>query len=356
MQSISKDAREFSQQLNTANKDELTDIIRYFCTDATKDALAALSASARKLREEYYKRKVYFRGLIEFSSHCRSNCFYCGIRRSNSHTRHYRLSKEEILSCCETGYNLGFRTFVLQSGEDMYFTDERLGSIVYEIKQRFPDCAVTLSVGERSYDSYKRLFDAGADRYLLRHETANGEHYRKLHPPELSLQNRKQCLYNLKEIGYEVGAGLMVESPFQTFATLAEDLIFLRELQPHMVGIGPFIPHSDTQFAGYYSPSAARTLILLSLIRILLPKALLPATTALGTVDKMGREKGLRAGANVLMPNLSPVEYRKDYDLYDNKICTGDEAAECLSCLIGRISLAGFEPNFSRGSHVDFES
>lgn len=350
-----KDTWGFSRFLNTAGKKELAATIRFFCEAASNEEQAALTACADQLRQYYYGKKVYFRGLIEFSSYCKNDCYYCGLRCSNLQARRYRLSEAEILACCQNGYELGFRTFVLQSGEDRFYTDERLGAIVAEIKRRFPDCAVTLSCGERSYESYQQLFAAGADRYLLRHETADEAHYRKLHPAELSLKNRKQCLYNLKALGYQVGAGFMVESPFQTFNTLAEDLLFLRELNPQMVGIGPFVPHRETRFAGFPTPTSKRTLTMLSLIRIMLPKVLLPATTALGTVDPQGRELGLKAGANVVMPNLSPVEHRKDYSLYDNKICTGEEAAECLGCLVRRITAAGFIPDFSRGDYIDLQ-
>jgi biotin synthase len=350
-----KDAESFSAWLNTAGRKELAELFRYFCEQATVAQQTALTSYAAGLREKYYGRKVYFRGLLEFSSYCRNDCYYCGLHRNNRNAKRYRLSEKAILGCCQKGYELGFRTFVLQSGEDSYFTDARLASLVSAIKERFPDCAVTLSVGERSYDSYQQLFEAGADRYLLRHETADEAHYRKLHPAELSLKNRQQCLYNLKEIGYQVGAGFMVDSPFQTFDTLAEDFLFLRELQPQMVGIGPFIPSRDTRFAGFYTPRSARTLMLLSLVRIMLPKVLLPATTALGTVDATGREKGLLAGANVVMPNLSPRENRADYALYDNKLCTGWEAAEYLQDLARNIACLGLTPDFSRGDHVDFQ-
>ncbi len=349
-------ARELSRQLNQAGTEGLADIIRYYCENSTHEEHSALTSGANLLREEYYGRRVYLRGLIEFSSYCRNDCYYCGLRRSNIHAHRYRLSQEEILSCCESGYISGFRTFVLQSGEDMYYTDVRLSSIVHEIKARFPDCAVTLSVGERSSSSYKLLFDAGADRYLLRHETANQAHYNTLHPSGLSLQNRRQCLYDLKKIGYQIGAGFMVESPFQNFRTLAEDLAFIRELQPHMIGVGPFIPHKDTKFARFRTPSSSRTLIMLSLIRVMMPKVLLPATTALSTVDSLGREKGLKAGANVVMPNLTPAAYRRDYALYDNKPYTGEEALEGLERLTDRIISAGFIPDFSRGDHVDIQN
>jgi biotin synthase len=330
------DPSELSKLLNTACKKEISDILRYFLQAAPPDELSMLACRADEIREKYYGRKVYFRGLIEFSSYCRNDCYYCGIRRGNSNARRYRLSDDEIFQCCSIGYGLGYRTFVLQSGEDLFYTDERMCHIVSAIKGRFPDSAITLSIGERSRESYRRLFDAGVERYLLRHETADEAHYGKLHPPE-------------------IGAGFMVDSPDQTYDTLAEDFLFLRKLQPHMVGIGPFIPHKYTKFAGYYKPSSKRTLILLSLLRLLLPKVLLPATTALGTIDPLGREKGFQASANVVMPNLSPTEHRRDYALYDNKICMGEEAAECFSCLAGRIRAAGFVPDFSRGDHIDRE-
>lgn len=350
---LPKEAKGFSDWLNDLLKTELAAVLRFFLTKASPEELEALRRMAAETREAHYGKTVYFRGLIEFTSHCKNDCFYCGLCRSNCSAVRYRLSEEEILGCCEKGHALGFRTFVLQGGEDPYFTDDRMCGIVSRIKSRFPDCAVTLSLGERSQESYRRLYEAGADRYLLRHETADEEHYRMLHPAGMRLENRKQCLYELREIGFQVGAGFMVESPYQTFETLAEDFLFLRELKPHMVGIGPFIPQKDTRFRDFPTPTASRTLILLSLVRLLLPKVLLPATTALGTVDPKGREKGLAAGANVVMPNLSPVAHRKDYALYDNKICTGEEAAECLACLSRRIGSAGFTAEFSRGDHPD---
>lgn len=311
-----------------------------------------LSREAVRLRKLYYGDKVFTRGLIEFTNYCKNNCYYCGIRCQNPHAKRYRLSREEILDCCENGYELGFRTFVLQGGEDPFFTDERMTEIIREIKTRYPDCALTLSIGERSFESYRRFRVAGADRYLLRHETADEAHYRKLHPENLTLANRKRCLRDLKALGYQVGAGFMVGSPGQTSAELAEDLCFLEELQPEMVGIGPFIPHHETPFAEAEAGSVDLTLFLLSVIRILLPKVLLPATTALGTLDPRGREKGLLAGANVVMPNLSPVKNRKQYDLYDNKICTGEEAAECRECLARRVESVGYRLATERGDAV----
>lgn len=311
-----------------------------------------LSREAVRLRKLYYGDKVFTRGLIEFTNYCKNNCYYCGIRCQNPHAKRYRLSREEILDCCENGYGLGFRTFVLQGGEDPFFTDERMTEIIREIKTRYPDCALTLSIGERSFESYRRFREAGADRYLLRHETADEAHYRKLHPENLTLANRKRCLRDLKALGYQVGAGFMVGSPGQTSAELAEDLCFLEEQQPEMVGIGPFIPHHETPFAEAEAGSVDLTLFLLSVIRILLPKVLLPATTALGTLDPRGREKGLLAGANVVMPNLSPVKNRKQYDLYDNKICTGEEAAECRECLAHRVESVGYRLVTERGDAV----
>ncbi len=353
MQLPLKQAREFTAHLNGATRQELAQIIRFFFEDATVQERHALTACADTLRREHYGTRIFFRGLIEFSSYCKNDCFYCGIRSGNPNAARYRLTHDEILTCCEQGYALGFRTFVLQGGEDPCFTDDYLCALVRDITARYPDCALTLSLGERDRTSYERLFHAGARRYLLRHETANDAHYTKLHPHNLTLAQRKECLYALRDIGFQVGAGFMVQSPYQTADTLADDLIFLRDLQPQMVGLGPFVPHRDTQFAACATPTADRTLVLLSLVRCLLPKVLLPATTALGTIDPLGREKGLKAGANVVMPNLSPIRYRKDYALYDNKICTGEEAAECLGCLSRRIESAGFVPNFSRGDHID---
>lgn len=308
-----------------------------------------LSDEALRIRKKIYGTAVFTRGLIEFTNFCKNDCLYCGIRRSNRNVERYRLTKEDILSCCENGYELGYRTFVLQGGEDLYYTDERLTDIIKAVKGKYPDCALTLSVGERSYESYKVFREAGADRYLLRHETANEDHYKMLHPAEMSLADRKQCLYDLKSLGYQVGAGFMVGAPYQTMEHLAEDLEFLKNLQPEMVGIGPFIPHHDTQFADEPAGSVKLTLFLLSVIRIMLPKVLLPATTALGTLDPLGREKGMKAGANVVMPNLSPVKNRKQYELYDNKICTGEEAAECRGCLGRRMESVGFRLVTDRG-------
>ncbi|HHY82963.1 MAG TPA: [FeFe] hydrogenase H-cluster radical SAM maturase HydE [Clostridiales bacterium] len=310
-----------------------------------------LFEKARAVRIKNYGHDVYIRGLIEFTSYCKNDCYYCGIRKNNREAERYRLTKEQILECCAIGYELGFRTFVLQGGEDWYFTDDRIIDIIRSIKSNYPDCAVTLSIGEKSYESCKAFFDAGADRYLLRHETANAEHYGKLHPKALSPDNRKQCLYNLKDIGYQVGCGFMVGSPFQTTECLVEDLMFIQQLNPHMVGIGPFIPHHQTPFADKKAGTLELTLFLLGIIRLMLPDVLLPATTALGTIHPKGRELGILAGANVVMPNLSPKSVRKKYMLYDNKICTGDEAAECLSCMKKRLESISYHIVVSRGDH-----
>lgn len=309
----------------------------------------ALAAAADQVRRKHYGDEVYVRGLIEFTNYCKNNCYYCGIRRDNSNADRYRLTKEEILSCCEEGYRLGFRTFVLQGGEDPYFTDDRVCDIVSEIHRRFADCAITLSIGEKTRESYQAYFDAGAERYLLRHETATEVHYGKLHPAEMSLANRKKCLFDLKEIGYQVGAGFMVDSPFQTTENLVADLRFLQELQPDMIGIGPYITHGETPFAKYPSGSLEKTLRMVSILRLLFPYALIPSTTALGTIHPEGRELGLKAGGNVVMPNLSPVSVRKKYDLYENKICTGEEAAQCRGCLEQRVARAGYRIVTDRG-------
>lgn len=313
------------------------------------EVLEYLFSKAREKKEEFYGKKVFIRGLIEFTNHCRNNCYYCGIRRDNKSAVRYRLSDEEILSCCDNGYSLGFRTFVLQGGEDGYFTDERMADIVGAIRKRYPDCAITLSIGEREKDSYKRLFDAGADRYLLRHETADKVHYGSLHPKEMSYDHRMQCLKDLRDIGYTVGCGMMIGSPGQTMEHIIKDLRFIREFKPEMVGMGPFIPHHDTMYADEKAGSVDLTLKLIGVIRLMLPSVLLPATTALGTLDPEGREKGIMAGANVLMPNLSPVNVREKYTLYDNKICMGEEAAECIRCLKERVSKTGYEIVQDRG-------
>lgn len=304
---------------------------------------------ARECTEKYYGRGVYTRGLIEFTNYCKNNCHYCGIQRGNQEVERYRLSKEEILSCCEEGYRLGFRTFVLQGGEDPYFTDEKIVEIVQAIKKAFPDCAVTLSIGEKSRASYEKYFRAGADRYLLRHETADKEHYQYLHPKELSWEHRMRCLKDLKDIGFQVGCGFMVGSPHQTAKTLAKDLYFIQEFQPDMCGIGPFIPQHATVFAREKAGTLQDTLFLLSLLRLIHPNMLIPATTALGTIDKRGRELGILSGANVLMPNLSPTAVRKKYLLYDNKICTGDESAQCRACLSRRMESIGAHLLVDRG-------
>lgn len=312
-----------------------------------------LFEKARKLRQMYYGTDVYIRGLIEFTNYCKNDCYYCGIRRSNAQAHRYRLSEEQILQCCRQGYDLGFRTFVLQGGEDGYFTEERMVRLIREIRKDYPDCAITLSIGERSYDSYLAFFNAGADRYLLRHETWDTAHYQLLHPPALSAEHRRQCLWDLKKIGYQVGTGYMVGSPFQTAENLADDMLFLEKLNPQMVGIGPFIPHHDTPFKDQPAGTLELTLYMLGLIRLLLPKVLLPATTALGTIDEKGRELGILAGANVVMPNLSPENVRKDYLLYDNKICTGSEAAECRNDLENRMHAIGYQVVSHRGDSLN---
>lgn len=319
------------------------------CND--QDVIDFLHSRARITAQQVYGNKIYIRGLIEFTNYCKNDCYYCGIRKSNSNASRYRLTKEQILECCDIGYELGFRTFVLQGGEDGYFNDERLIDIISSIKSKYKDCALTLSIGEKSRESYQLFYDAGADRFLLRHETADKIHYNKLHPDNLSLDNRINCLYDLKDIGYQVGSGFMVGSPFQTVDTILKDLKFLKELNPQMVGIGPFIPHKDTKFFNEQSGSVELTLKLLSIVRLMLPNALIPATTALGTADNNGREKGVLAGANVIMPNLSPMDVRSKYLLYNNKKYTGDEASESVNNLKISMKKIGYDVVVDRGDY-----
>lgn len=316
------------------------EVLRTLITSS--DATRPLAKAADEVRRAVYGTDVYIRALIEISNICKNNCYYCGIRCANREVERYRLTKEQILSCCEQAYHLGFRTFVMQGGEDPFFTTPMMCDIVAKIRETYPECAITLSLGEKSKEEYKALYKAGANRYLLRHETANAEHYGKLHPKTLTLENRKRCLFDLKDIGFQVGAGFMVGSPFQTTQNLVEDLRFLQELNPDMIGIGPFLPHHATPFASYPKGNLETTLRLLSILRLLFPHALLPATTALGTLHPQGRVLGLKAGANVVMPNVSPMEKRKLYALYENKIGTDAESAEGLALLKAEVSEAGY--------------
>ncbi len=333
------------EQNRKLSKPEFIELLA--CND--KKTIEYLTERAVYTSKQHFKNDIYIRGLIEISNICKNDCFYCGIRKSNANCSRYRLNEEEIISSCEIGYPLGFRTFVLQGGEDAYYSDERLCKTVKKIKKEFPNCAVTLSLGERSKESYKKLFDAGADRYLLRHETANPHHYKKLHPHNMSFNNRMECLQNLKEIGFQTGCGFMVGSPFQTLENIAEDLMFIADFQPHMVGIGPFIPHSETPFSNKAAGSVDLTCKILSIVRLMLPNVLLPATTALGSLEKGGREKGILSGANVVMPNLSPPSVREKYMLYDNKLSSGAEASENLRLLEESLNKIGYKTVTSRG-------
>ncbi len=308
-----------------------------------------LALYADKVRNQHYGKKVFLRGLIEISSYCKNDCLYCGIRRGNKNAQRCRMNAEQILEAADIGYKLGFRTFVMQGGEDAYYTDDLMCDIIVEIKNRYPDCAVTLSLGERTYESYKKLRDAGTDRYLLRHESADCQLYKKLHPAEMTLDNRVKCLYNLRELGYQVGAVFMVGAPFQTVENIIADLRFLQELRPQMIGIGPFIPHHDTPFANEKGGTAKLTLRLLGIIRLMFPKVLLPATTALATISENGRIKGLQTGCNVIMPNISPKNMRDKYELYNNKLSSGSEAAEGLENLKKEVESAGYFISDERG-------
>ncbi len=326
------------------------ELVRLMSGFQSQDKECLLKA-AREVTGDIFGKGIYTRGLIEISNYCKNDCYYCGIRKSNDESQRYRLSKEDILSCCNQGYDLGFRTFVLQGGEDPWFTDERILDVVKSIKSEYPDCAITLSLGEKTRAQYAKYYTAGVDRYLLRHETANASHYSRLHPRALTLENRKRCLFDLKEIGYQVGTGFMVGSPFQTFENLADDLLFIKDLEPEMIGIGPFIPHKDTPFAKWEAGAMDLTIFLIGVLRLMLPYSLIPSTTALGTINTKGRENGILAGANVVMPNLSPKEVRDKYLLYDNKISTGAEGAESVNLLDKRINKIGYKLLIDRGDH-----
>ena len=329
--------------------------IRLFSEYDGEDVSLAMEL-ARQTALERFGKKVWFRGIVEFTNICACDCYYCGIRCSNRRAERYRLSLEDIFECCREGYEAGFRTFVLQGGEDGWFTDERLCGIVRSIKERYPDCAVTLSVGERSRESYQRLYDAGADRYLLRHETADEDHFRLLHPERQTLSNRLRCLRDLKEIGYQTGCGIMVGSPGQTPQTLAADMLFMQELRPQMVGVGPFLPHQDTPFREEQAGDVELTLFILALCRLMLPQVLLPATTALGTAQTDGRARGILAGCNVIMPNLSPESVRKKYMLYDNKAGTNLSAREGIALLRRQMEEIGYEIVVGRGDYEEERS
>lgn len=327
------------EKLKTEHQLSDAELLEFFRTPQPE---APLFAAADAERRKWYGDAVYLRGLIEFTNYCKNNCYYCGIRAGNPHAERYRLTDAQILECCRQGYALGYRTFVLQGGEDPYFNDDKLCTLIAAIAAQHPDCRITLSVGERSRESYQRLYDAGARRYLLRHETADPVHYSKLHPENLSLENRKRCLRDLKSLGYQVGSGFMIGSPYQTPECLLQDIRFLQELQPAMIGVGPYITHRETPFAEMPSGELHFSLRIIALLRLLFPKALIPATTAFGAMHPQGREMALKAGANVMMPNLSPTDVRKYYDLYENKICTDEEAAKCRQCLEHRITAAGY--------------
>lgn len=334
-------------ETNNLEYDELA----YLLQNIEETGKDYLIEKAHETRMKVYGDKVYMRGLIEFTNYCKKGCKYCGISGTNKNIDRYRLSLEEILLCSEMGYNLGYRTFVLQGGEDNYYSDDMIIDIITAIKTKYPDVAITLSIGEKSYESYERYYKAGADRYLLRHETASRELFDRIHTNS-NYNNRIECLWNLKKIGYQVGAGFMVGIPTQTKEDLAKDLLFLKELDPEMVGIGPFIPHKDTIYKDEQGGTLEDTITMIALTRLFLPSSLLPATTALGTIHPLGREQGIKAGANVVMPNLSPTSVREKYSLYDGKICTGDEAAECRNCIEKRIVSSGFSIDMSRGDNI----
>ena len=314
-----------------------------------KELKKYLREKAREKADKVFGKYIFMRGLIEFTNYCKNDCIYCGIRKSNKNVERYRLNKKEILECCKIGYDIGFRTFVLQGGEDIFFNIERMSNIARAIKKEFPDCALTLSIGEKEEEYYKELKKNGANRFLLRHETADSEHYSKLHPKYMSLENRKECLRFLKKLGFQTGTGMMIGSPFQKLENIAGDLVFMQEIKPEMIGIGPFLPHKDTPFANEKIGELELTLILISILRLIFPLSLIPATTALGTIKEGGRELGILHGANVVMPNLSPMNVRKKYLLYNNKISTGTESAEGVELLRESIDKIGYVLTGARG-------
>lgn len=336
------------EQTNRLGYDEYL----YILNNITSDDALYLQAKSRNVTNSTYGEVVFMRGLIEFTNFCTKDCKYCGIRKSNSKVDRYRLSLEQILDCCREGYRLGYRTYVLQGGEDAHFTKDAMVEVIAAIRSEFPDCAITISLGERSYEDYVAFYQAGANRYLLRHETASKRLYNYLHPESMSFENRMQCLVNLKEIGFQTGAGFMVHTPTQTNEDLVEDLLFLQDFKPAMCGIGPYLSHDDTPLANNENGSVEETIVMVSLVRLMLPNCLLPSTTALGTLEKIGREKALKAGANVVMPNLSPVNVREKYEIYQDKICTGDEAAHCRNCIEGKINTIGLTVDMSRGDSL----
>lgn len=347
--SSNSDLIEKLEQNHELNFDEW---VRLISSHTEEDSRIAAD-KARACAISNFSNKIYFRGIIEFSNYCKNDCLYCGIRKSNLSAERYRLSDDEILECCKEGYETGYRTFVLQSGEDFYYNDDRLVSLVSKIKNDYPDCAVTLSVGERTLTSYKKLFDAGATRYLLRHETADKNHYSSIHPKEMSFDNRINCLYELKDIGYQTGCGFMVGTPYQTDICLAEDMMFMQKFNPQMVGIGPFIPHSDTPFRNCPKGSVSKTLFMLSLTRLMLPRVLLPSTTALGTAEKTGRQEGVLCGCNVVMPNLSPLSVRKKYMLYNGKVGTSMSAKDGFENLKSQMEEINYKVIVSRGDYTE---
>lgn len=328
---------------------------RQLLTGCDAETLRYINRQAREVSLLHFGNKIYIRGLIEVSNCCRNNCYYCGIRKGNPTIERYRLTEESILDCCKQGYDLGFRTFVLQGGEDPALTDDRIEKTVSAIRRNYPDCAITLSLGEKPRDVYERFFRAGANRYLLRHETHNEQHYQQLHPAEMSGKRRLQCLQDLKDIGYQTGTGIMVGSPGQTVEHIIEDILFIERLRPEMIGIGPFLPHHDTPFAEYPGGTVEQTLLLLSIFRLMHPSALIPATTALATLTPDGRERGILAGANVVMPNLSPREERKKYELYNDKASLGAESAEGLAALQKQLNAIGYEISTERGDFNTIE-
>lgn len=332
------------------------DEFRALIASCDSQTLEYIRKESVRTAQERFGHGIFVRGLIEISSFCRNDCAYCGLRRSNRSAERYRLNHEQIMECCKEGYDAGLRTFVLQGGEDANLTDEWLEQIIHDIRHIYPDVAITLSLGERSYDSYKRLYDAGATRYLLRHEAANEELYRKLHPQTMSHANRIACIENLKEIGYQTGMGMMIGVRGQSVDDLVDDLLLMERIRPQMIGIGPFIPHRNTPLGDYPAGSVELTLLMLSIVRLMHPSALIPSTTALATLSAEGRRMGILSGANVVMPNLTPPSERKKYAIYEDKASSGSEAVEGLRALEQELNEIGYHIDYSRGDYKKEDS
>lgn len=322
------------------SKDEIIEILK---DESKNDWLFSL---ADKIRHDNVGDGVHLRGLIEFSNICKRSCKYCGLRAADKFIDRYRISSDEIVSYAEHAVKTGYKTIVLQSGEDEYFTTDRICEIISRIKKL--GAALTLSIGERSFEDYKAFKESGADRYLIRIETTDRNLYKKMHP-HMDFDNRLRCLKDLKTLGYEVGTGCLVGLPEQSIDSLADDILFFKEIDADMVGIGPFIPHPHTPLKDASNGSFILALKVMALTRILLPDINIPATTAMETLNPNGRIIALKSGANVVMPNVTTTEYRAKYEIYPNKICINENPDKCRECISAKIKSIGRTVSTSYG-------